>query len=328
MRATENWILEFVQTQAAKLPKLDSLVDIGDDAYVFKSSLSNLVVAQDTMVKNVHWDPDFSHFGDVGFKSLAVNLSDLASMGAKPLGALVSLALEPDATQEQVTEFYAGFSALCQRYKVALLGGDVVRSNTMAVTVTVLGQITEGCWPLTRTGAQPGHIVWASGILGLAEEGLEMLLKWKKEKMISEIQKSFEGVWKQCQRHRRPEPRIMLGLNLCHQRLASACIDTSDSVAKSLILLCQNCGIQIDQSLLKKASGNRDTEFVLRAGEDFELIFTSPENNGEEIKKLAHKLKLELNPIGVCTDQVGKCVLINDSGHEMDIKDTGFQHFG
>lgn len=328
MRATENWILDYVAKLAQKLPTLESQVPIGDDAFVFKSTLSNLAISQDTMVKDVHWDPEFSHFGDVGFKSLAVNLSDLASMGARPIGALISLALESSASQKQVTEFYAGFSALCNRYNVAILGGDVVRTDVMSVTVTALGQVSEGCKPISRGGAQPGDIVWATGTLGLAEEGLELLLKWKKDKSVGQIEKSFEGVWKQCQRHRRPEPRVICGLNLCHQNLASACIDTSDSVAKSLILLCQNCGISVEHSKLLDACGNRDLDFVLRAGEDFELIFTSAPENTESIKKLAQKIKLEITPIGVCTKDIGKCVLVEESGEITDIKDNGFQHFG
>lgn len=328
MKATENWIIEYVANLSQNLPKIDSQIPIGDDAFVFKNPVHNLVITQDTMVKNVHWDPDFSHFGDVGFKSLAVNLSDLASMGAKPIGALVSLALEANATQEQIIEFYAGFSALCKRYKVALLGGDVVRSETMSVTVTALGQIAENCKPLSRSGCVAGDLIWATGILGLAEEGLEMLMKWKKDNHQDQIEKSFEGIWKQCQRHRRPEPRVIFGQVLCNQYLATSCIDTSDSIAKSLLLLSKSCGIKIIESALKKSSDNRSSEFVLRAGEDFELIFTAHPDNSVELLKQAAKLKLELTNIGSCTNNIGKCVLIDEIGSEIDINDHGFQHFG
>jgi thiamine-monophosphate kinase len=191
----------------------------GDDAALLEAPRGeSLVATVDAVVEGVHFDGRFTP-GEVGWKALAVNLSDLAAMGARPLWALVALGVPPGTPWARLRGVARGLGACARRHRLAVVGGNVSRAAQLSLTVTVVGAVARG-QALRRDGARAGDLVLVSGTLGDAALGL-----------------APGAAASQRRRQRRPEPRLRLGLGL--RRLASAAIDLSDGLAQDLGHLCR-----------------------------------------------------------------------------------------
>jgi thiamine-monophosphate kinase len=248
----------------------DVLLGVGDDAALLQLPAGTaLVAATDTLVEGVHFLPD-APADSVGHQALAVNLSDLAAMGAQPAWALLSLSL-PAVDEAWLASFAAGFHRLASRSGVALVGGDTVR-GPLVVTVTALGYVEHGS-ALTRSGARPGDHLYVSGCLGEAAAGLELLRK-NAAGLPGDV----------CvRRHRYAEPRIELGRAL---RLhATAAMDISDGLLGDLAKLCTASGVgarvelgqlPLSAALLARCPRAAAEQHALNGGDDYELLFTSP----------------------------------------------------
>lgn len=288
---------------------------IGDDAAVLEVPAGqHLVAATDTLNAGIHFPPDTSPF-DIGHKCLAVNLSDLAAMGAIPRWALLSLSL-PRADPEWVHLFSEGFSSLAQAHSVTLVGGDTT-SGPLSISLTALGSIEPG-GQLTRDGAHPGDLVVVSGTIGGAALALEQLQAGKTA----------------LERHLldRPQPRVSLGRSLTGY--ASACIDVSDGLLADLghVLRASGCGAKLEIEKLphtRVLAGLKDVakwRYQLSGGDDYELLFTLPPQHRAWLTTWSQTLDIRLSVIGEIEQDEGIRCLGKD-GKEYHPIQTGFEHF-
>jgi len=271
-----------------------------------------LAVSTDLLLEGTHFragaDPR-----KLGHKALAVNLSDMAAMGAAPRWATLALAL-PAVNEAWLDEFAKGFFALAARFGVELIGGDTTR-GPLSVCVTILGEVPAGL-ALFRAGARPGDDVWVSGELGGAALALAQ-----------------PGIAAAARRLDEPEPRVELGERL--RGLASAAIDVSDGFAQDLghILEKSGVGAIVDYGLLPRSvdvkeiqDEKRQAQLVLSGGDDYELVFTAPQANRAELEALASDLKLALSRVGSVQSGEPRLQVLDAHGKPMPVG-RGFDHF-
>jgi thiamine-monophosphate kinase len=307
----------------------DVRLGIGDDAALLAVPSGQLLaVSTDTLVVGVHF-PQSSKAYDIGWKSLAVNLSDLAAMGATPAWAILALTL-PQADSRWVGEFADGFAALAREFKLALVGGDTTQ-GPLSVTVTVHGFVPDGL-ALLRSGARAGDAIFVTGTLGDAAAGLRCLDKndGEVDRLLSAPPGSREML---IERLNRPTPRVAQGLAL--RGRASACIDISDGLVADLGHICaaSSVGAEIDVESLPSSSallglfdlGTRRA-LQMAGGDDYELCFTAAEAD-------APSLLGDLARSGCGATRIGRVVAaagvhVRDSaGNPVAITRSGWEHF-
>ena len=295
----------------------DVRAGVGDDgAVVAVPPGRELVLALDTIVAGTHFPPDTAAHC-VGHRALAVNLSDLAAMGAEPAWALLALTL-PAADEAWMAAFARGFDELARRSGTALIGGDLTR-GPLAASVTVAGFVAEGR-ALRRSGARPGDDVWVSGHPGDAGAGLAIL-----QGRLTAGPEARDAL---LARFLLPEPRLALGRALVG--LASACIDVSDGLAADLAKLCAASGVaaQLDatplprSASLRAAAGPRAAGHALAGGDDYELLFAAPAEARARIAALAAGVALAR----IGTIAAGTGVQVTGADAERDTV-HGFDHF-
>lgn len=297
----------------------DVVLGIGDDAALLSPPPGvELVVATDTLNSGVHFPPETSPH-DIGWKSLAVNLSDLAAMGAMPAWCSLSLSM-PQADDAWLEGFIDGFSALAAMHDVALIGGDTTR-GPLSICVSVIG-FTEPGRALRRYGAEVGDEVWVSGTLGDAAAALSL---WQAGREMPQALR---------ERLDRPTPRIALGRAL--QGIAHACIDVSDGLLADIghVCLASGVGAEIDvdalpasPSLLELACDDADTRHRWQAtgGDDYELCFTASPDAAAHVEVAASRSSIAVTRIGRITRQSGVRALQDSDAWQPAT--TGHQHF-
>ena len=267
------------------------LLGPGDDAALLRPRRGQeLVATVDAVVEGVHFDARFTP-GDIGWKALAVNLSDLAAMGARPLWALVALAVPPGTPAARLLGIARGLSACARRHRLAVVGGNVTRAAELSLTVTVIGEVPPG-QALRRDGARPGHLVLVSGTVGDAALGLDP-----------------GAAAALGRRQRRPAPRLALGLAL--RRVASAAIDLSDGLAQDLGHLCRASGVGATLhagALPRSRAGRAAAEAAgdpwgpaLHGGEDYELCVTVAPRRLSAAARAAARAGVALTLVGEVT---------------------------
>jgi len=294
-------------------------VGIGDDAAVLASPPgTDVVVAVDTLAAGTHFDermpPDA-----IGHRALAVNLSDLAAMGAEPRWFLLSLSLET-AEEAWLDSFAAGLSALAGEYGVALIGGDTVR-GPLSVSVTAIGYLPEGA-ALTRGGAQPGDELFVTGALGAAGHA------WRSLADGAVCDASLPGFGALM----RPQPRVAVGRSL--RGLATAAIDLSDGLRVDLERLLEASGLaaEIDVKQLPIAdevvdacSETQALALALDGGDDYELLFSLPRECAGQLEGLSRSWPCKVTRVGVCERGQGLRWLRGDS--EFSPPRQEYRHF-
>lgn len=298
-----------------------AVLGVGDDAALLAPAPGmELAVSTDMLVEGRHFAPQDGP-GTVGHKSLAVNLSDMAAMGARPRWVTLALAL-PGADETWLRGFAGGFFGLAQKFDVELVGGDTTR-GPLNICVQIIGEVPAG-QALRRDGARAGDEIWVSGVLGDAALALAHLQR------RVELQPLESAAC--LPRLRVPVPRIELGLAL--RGVATSAIDISDGLLGDLghILERSNVGAQIrfeDLPLSAVARRHINLEAVqqcvLAGGDDYELCFTAPPGKRAEIAAIAQRLGLPLTCVGAIHANQGLTVL--QHGQPMTIKATGFDHF-
>lgn len=301
----------------------DVCLGIGDDAAVVQAPEGHsIVVALDTLVENYHFFAGCAP-EDVAWKSLAVNLSDLAAMGAEPRWALLALSLpEEMATTEWLSCFMQGWQSLASEYGVALIGGDTTRSDRLTVSVTLMGVIPTG-QAIQRAGARQGDEIWVSGSIG--DAGLALAQLYRDEQPLAQV----------AERLHRPQPRVALGQAL--RGLASAAVDVSDGFLADLEHLLKASGrlgatcsinkIPFSEPVLRWVHETSNPCLPLTSGDDYELIFTADPAQAESIEQLAIALNLPLTKVGVITDTQGGVGLWHADKLLAMPKKRGFDHF-
>lgn len=300
----------------------DVVLGVGDDAAVLRSPPGEeLVVATDTLVEGVHF-PKGSAARSIGHRALAVNLSDLAAMGARPAWATLALTL-PAADEGWLAEFAAGFEALALRHGVALVGGDTT-SGPLAVTVTLLGHAAIGT-ALTRSGASPGDRIFVSGTPGDAAAGLALIER--------RLEQGTPGVRDELlRRFLFPEPRVDLGYTLLD--FASAVIDISDGLAADAgkLAAASGCGARIEadrlplsKALLECAGEERTRLLALTGGDDYELLFAVPPARLAMLEARLAAQACRTTAIGVLREEPG--LEVRAGAQRLELPRAGFDHF-
>ena len=301
----------------------DVTLGIGDDAAIIDvPSGHSLAIAVDTLISSVHFPKETAPEA-IGYKALAVNLSDMAAMGAKPAWATLALTL-PDNDSLWLKKFSQGFSELAHQFGLQLIGGDTTRGSVLSITVQVLGLIKNNQGYL-RSAAQPGDLIYVTGTLG--DAGLA-LKHWKAELKPTTSDTQFLR-----QRLDYPKPRVAEALAL--QGLVHAAIDISDGLLADLshILDQSQVGatlhtdkLPLSPSFKSSISKTDDLTVPLTAGDDYELILTIPQIHQNRAQHIMNSFECGLTCIGNIENQSGlRC--INSNNQTINLKQHGFDHF-
>ncbi|BBB14928.1 thiamine-monophosphate kinase [Candidatus Rickettsiella viridis] len=302
--------------------RADVIHGIGDDAAVLQPPVGQqLVVTTDTLVAGQHFPENTSPF-DIGYKSLAVNLSDLAAMGAEPVWILLVLSL-PMVDKAWLSEFTQGFFSLMHRFQCQLVGGDLTR-GPLSITVQALGLIPNGK-ALLRSGAQTGDRIYVTGTLG--DAGLALADLQNKINVLTLAQRSVVLT-----HLNRPDPRVAIGLAL--RDIANSAIDISDGLAADLghILAASHVGAVVDITKLPISDAllalplEKAQQLALSAGDDYELCFTVPEAHESALKQALEKIACPYTAIGFITKESG-LLLQDENGKSFQLEKQGFLHF-
>lgn len=302
----------------------EGLLGIGDDAAVLPECPpgKRLVTSTDTLVENVHFSPDVTA-KSLGHKALAVNLSDLAAMGALPYCVLLSMTI-PSVNADWLQQFSDGFWSLANRYSVLLVGGDMTR-GPLSITVTAMGYVEKDSF-LARSGANVEDDIWVSGSLGGAAAALRHKIskdKFYPNSDFSRLEKFLNY----------PNPRIELGRKLVG--VASSAIDISDGLSKDIKNLLKASGVG---ALVNYSSVPCETELnilrsdvkvkalILAGGDDYELGFTANPKYAAEILEISKDLNLSCVPIGKITGEQS-LKIVDESGEKIELDESGYEHF-
>lgn len=298
------------------------LCGIGDDAAILRfPEGSDLVVTTDTLVSGLHFFPDVRAY-DIGMKSLAVNLSDIAAMSAQPHWITLSLTL-PETDMDWLASFSRGFADMARKYNVTLVGGDITR-GPLSITCQIMGTVAVG-GGTRRSGARPGDAVYVSGRLGLAAVALRHLRDSQDGDSTTIPEACLERLL-------RPIPRVELGMALAGT--AGAMIDLSDGLAGDLghILKASGAGAEVELNSLpvsEEGAGFSSREIVQMAvagGDDYELCFTVPVEKEKLLPTIAAEAGFPLTRIGRIIDGSG-IRWLDAAGNEVDLDVESYHHF-
>jgi thiamine-monophosphate kinase len=306
------------------------ILGIGDDCAAMETPGPDyLLWTVDTLVEGVHFDLAYTTLSQLGWKSLTVNLSDIAAMGGEPGYALLSLGWPPTRDRGGAREFAAGLAQAAREYGVAVVGGDTVASpGGLVITVTLTGRVP-GSQMLRRAGAQTGDLVYVTGPLGEAAAGLEAL-----RRNLSLPTDLKEGL---TEAQLRPRPQLRAGRLLAQEGLATALIDTSDGVATDLDHICRasGAGARISAATVPISSrvtaaapylGRDPLEMALTGGEDYLLLFTCTPAQAARLPEAFARAGLAA-PLPLGGIVPGDRVWLSTQGGEVDISGKGYDHF-
>ena len=299
------------------------VVDNGDDAAAWRCGETTELWTTDTAVEGVHFTRRTIPWYDLGWKVMAANVSDIASMGGLPLYALITLGLPSDQDVEDLRDLYSGMLDICNEYGVAIVGGDMVRSTSVFVTVGLTGTCQGP--PMLRSNAVPGELVGVTGCLGSSAGGLDLLMG---QGPIADAASHYL-----VHTHRRPNPRISEGLAMAKQGVTCA-MDVSDGLVDDLSKLCRASGVsaRVDANTvpvhpsLREAFPGSYMDKVLGGGEDYQLLFTASEGTMESVLKA---LPPQASVIGTVFDGPAGEVSVVDSatGRPVAVPRSGWDHF-
>jgi thiamine-monophosphate kinase len=303
----------------------DLLVDIGDDAAVWRMGDEVLVATMDTLVEGVHFRQEFAGWDDIGWKAMAVNISDIAAMGAWPRFALVSLALPPDTDIGDIERFYEGLYMSAALAGVTVVGGDTVRATEVTITVAVIGRAEAPDGPpliLRRDAAQVGDVIAVTGNLGDAAAGLRRL------------QQGADNPGPLIEAHLRPRPELAMGAGAVISRIKCA-IDVSDGLVQDLGHICRRSGVgaviragDVPMSEALKTTYPEDAlRLACTGGEDYKLILVG---TAERLNDLRDGLESsDLTVIGeIVKDNYERRVrVVDDAGKEIRFDRSGWDAF-
>ena len=304
------------------------LLGIGDDAAVWTSAAPAQIATTDTLVEGVHFPPG-APWSDLGWKSLAINVSDIVAMGGTPEYALITLALPGQFRVEDALDFYRGLAEAGRHFGVVVAGGDVVRAPQFIVTVALSGRpsMAGDGTPLLlrRDGARAGDAIAVGGHLGDSAAGLRLL--------TSSVDCPPEAAEHLRRAHLRPDPPLELGRAAVAAGLRCA-IDISDGLAQDLGHVCELSGlgavVHADRlpfsDHLRRAFPEEATALAATGGEDYELLLTGPAATLEELQG---RVKTPLTVIGeMVAEEPHRPRFLDSRGHEMALAETGWDHFG
>ncbi len=303
-----------------------ALIGIGDDAAeVLVSPDEASLATTDLLLEGVHFDLRTTDLYSLGWKAVAVNLSDIAAMGGLPRYCLTALGIPLSLTAEALSEFYRGVRACLEKFDTELVGGDTCRSRQgLIISVTMLGETVKGR-AVTRSGAAPGDRIFVTGTVGNSGAGLALLK--------AGIRSPKGGDRKLIERHLRPTPRVIEGMKLAWSGIASSMIDVSDGLSSDLGHICDesNVGAEVFAGRIPLSKELRAAvprlsgpllDLALFSGEDYELLFTVPPRLTGRLRSL----RLGATEIGVVTEGAGM-ICIDQRGRRSALAAAGYDHF-
>jgi thiamine-monophosphate kinase len=298
------------------------LLGIGDDTAAWECRGKIQLATTDTLVQDVHFIPEYIKWEELGYKSIAVNLSDIAAMGGIPQYALVSLCVPGDFDVDSIEILYRGMLDISNKYNTVIAGGNITSSDKLVINITVYGYTDNTI--LSRSSARPGDKIAVTGYTGLAKAGLMMAKHGLK---IDEVaQALFRKAWNL------PEPRIESGRKLTECGVSTA-IDISDGLIADLKQICRSsrvsARIELDSipvhPMLKQYFSDDYISMALAGGEDYELLFTAGDNIIEKVKTM---LPDNIFIIGnIEAGNAGTVDIYDNRGDKIYIEDSGWDHF-
>lgn len=319
-------------TKNIEIKNQSTIKGVGDDAAVIDVQPDQLLVSTDVLIEGVHFDLAYTPLKHLGYKLVAVNLSDIAAMNGKPEQITVSIAVSNRFSVEAIEEIYQGIYMACNRYGIDLVGGDTTTSKSgLFISVTVIGKA-----PIEkityRSGAQKGDLVCVSGDLGGAYIGLLVL---EREKRVfeanSEMQPDLDGYDYVLERQLKPEPRLDVVAKLDELGIIpNSMIDISDGLASEILHICKQSDvgcrlfedkipIDVQTEDIAKKFGLVPVTMALSGGEDYELLFTVPQSDFEVVKTMEN-----VSIIGYITDKAEGMNLITKDDKLFEIKAQGW----
>jgi len=316
MIKNEEDIIDYIKSNINTTSK-NVVRSIGDDCAVIKISAQKYhVITTDTSLLGPHFTKDYTPY-EIGYKSLATNISDIAAMGCIPKYIFMAITL-PKLESNWIKSFYRGIKDLTDKYDISLIGGDTNR-GPLSVSIQVIGENKSKV--LYRDGAKNGDYIYITGKVGCARAAL-MISNKKKYKSEFKVLKKYLYM---------PEPRINIGTNISN--FATSCIDISDGISKDLnnIIKSSKCGADIfldkipTHKLVKKVISSKNYyEALIGGGEDYELCFTANKKYTKHIDRISKKLSVPITKIGVITKNK---LNYFDNGVNVDVNLKGFDHF-
>jgi thiamine-monophosphate kinase len=329
---TEDELIEVVRTLLSEdVPGVT--LGIGDDAALIDMGQRLLVLTVDMLIEGVHFELPWTSPHDLGYKSVAVNVSDVAAMGGSPRYALVSVAINPEVEMPWVVELYGGMREAAREYAMSVVGGDTNRSDRVIVSVAVAGEVAPGR-AVSRAGARPGDRIVVTGSLGAAAAGLRLA-----EATPAAMGSALGSAWGHSflTAMARPVARVGEGQTLA-QLGATSMMDVSDGLAKDLSRLCvrSRVGAAIHLSRVPVAPdldrlpphlAVEPLDLALYGGEDYELLATLPEDAVEAASgALRDRFGTPLTDVGQIRAEQGM-VAVSDDGTENPLAPGGWDHF-
>ncbi|CAD5980483.1 Thiamine-monophosphate kinase [Planktothrix tepida] len=308
---------------------------VGDDAAILSVPRDeSLVITTDMLVDNVHFSDRTTSPFDVGWRSATVNLSDLAAMGAFPLGITVALGITGDQPVAWVEQLYQGLTTCLNQYNTPIMGGDICRSSVTCISITAFGSVNPDL-AIKRSVARPGDVIVVTGYHGDSRGGLELLLHPELQTQLTANQRLSL-----IQAHQRPQPRLdvlpkLQTLLASQPSTAIAGMDSSDGLADAIVQICrasqvgaqvQRCQIPISEALQTLLPPQQALEWPLYGGEDFQLVLCLP---GDLAQLLVQQLGTAASIIGEITSHPN--ILLIDDAEPSTVEELslsrGFQHF-
>ncbi|MGI8426872.1 MAG: thiamine-phosphate kinase [Actinomycetota bacterium] len=302
-------------------PPAEGEVWVGDDAAVLRAPAGTIFMTSDLLVEGIHFNLELTGPRDLGYKSLAVNVSDIAAMGGVPRRAVVSLGLRPAMEVEWIEEIYRGMLECCEEFEMAVVGGDLSRSECFVISVALIGN-PAGRLFIERSKARVGDAIGVTGTLGASAAGLRLLRTGAKDRPDLTLA------------HLRPVPRVREG-QILRRHLPTAMIDISDGFAADLGHICEasSVGAVVESSALPvcDVSGldldRHELQLALSGGEDYELCFTIPGDRFEAAaSEVTEKTGTPITKVGeIVEPDRGRVLLIE--GDEEPLETPGWDHF-
>lgn len=323
-------------TKNIEIKNAGTILNVGDDAAVIDQFGRQSVITTDMLLEGIHFDLMYTPLKHLGYKAVAVNLSDICAMSATPTHITISIGISNRFSVEALDEFYEGVYAACDRYNVDLIGGDTCSSlKGFVISVTAIGEVVPGKF-VTRSGAKKGDLICVSGDLGAAYIGLQLLEREKRIYLENpSVQPDLQNKPYTIGRILKPEPRTDIIAWLQEKDIVpTAMIDVSDGLSSDMLHICRqsNTGCLIYEEKLPIHDETRQTalEFnippttcALNGGEDYELLFTVDQ---KEYEKLV--LNEQVSVIGYITAPEEEVMLVTKSGNKHKLIAQGWNAFG
>ena len=307
---------------------VDLIKGYGDDCAVIKNNDKWWLITTDALLEDVHFKNEFISPYELGFKSLAVNLSDIASMGGLPRFYLLTIGLPKDKLSI-ANEIQKGLKKAADEFGVQIIGGDTIKSDKIMISITLIGETKpEQC--AFRNTAKPNDLIFITGEIGSSKLGLEYLFNAK-----NKDKKGFEPF---IEKHIKPVPRLRIAQTIVQNNLINSMIDVSDGLVADLnhIANQSQVGYEIHFDNIPKHSDFKKSaellelqehELVLSGGEDYELIFTAPSKNENKILELSSDT-CNISKIGFVRENKTDRKILDSNGNNIELKIKGFNHFG